>query len=379
MFTSKADLSSNRFSFNIDDDTFTSTKPLESKSRISHRTENISTKFSAEDWNGKFSAGFNVNCFNPNSNSRLKSRHDIHSTNKVRDQSPEKSQKNGYKHATTNESKDNSTRKGFSAEEWTETFKPQTFMPQPSTSTTGLGNSTNNRRKTCSTTRLGTSTTTTSASDCLNSEDNNPKVHHESGASNANIATAEIPEPMDIDTPNATDVNPIIPEFRDKVLHTGPDFQRRRVSCSTPSQDEDGIQASTLKVNLSDLMIEDPILNFPLLPSPPILPQGKRPSHSSFREYEKTFQQYMLEWDQFDKNFLLHFVKRKNINENLGENWLEYAGAKYYRTTIKQDQAILKRWAEAKENHEKAVTNWIIFKDFMKSLGKDERPQKNPT
>ncbi|RKF62989.1 hypothetical protein OnM2_028029 [Erysiphe neolycopersici] len=363
----------NIFSFSLEDDTFISTNDTQQKPRFGNSMDNISTKFSAEEWDGKFSAGSNSDCFQLNSNIGRTSSQPV---NRVRTRSPTKSQASSKRVAKTEDSSENSSGRKFSVDEWTETFRQQTFMPpQPlpqsvGRSATSFSNS--RKRRTTPGIRPTLGNNTLSLSDNLNENKNQHKLSQESSISNMNSENVATPEPMDIDTPLDSNVNPVDP----KLMNNNPvkklKSQEFRASDSKLPTTEVEAQTSALKVNFSDLKIKDLVLDFPLPPNPPVLSQKKIFSASIYREYEARYQQYMLEWDQFDKKFLLHLVARKNKNESLGDKrWKEQA-AEYYRNSVKEDQIVLRKWAEAKATHEKVITEWIVFIDINKGVELDE-------
>lgn len=358
-----------RFSFSLDDDTFISTNDTQQKSTFGNSMENISTKFSADEWDGKFSAGSNSDCFKLNLNVGRTSSQPV---NRVRARSPTKSQTGGKRVAKTENSSEDSNGRKFSVDEWAETFKQQTFMPpQPiSQSMTRPAPSSSNSRKRRTTPGirpvLGSSIL--SLSDIINESKNQHGPTQESSTLNINSEDVATPEPMDIDIPLETNVDPLVP----KVTNNNPikklKTQVSRASHPKLPTNEVEAQTSALKVNFSDLKIKDLVLDFPLPPNPPVLSQKRVSSASIYREYEARYQQYMTEWDQFDKKFLLHLVARKNKNETLGEKRWKEEAAEYYRNSIKEDQVVLRKWAEAKETHEKVITEWIVFIDINRGI-----------
>ncbi|POS83068.1 hypothetical protein EPUL_003960, partial [Erysiphe pulchra] len=365
----KANMIDNRFSFSIDDDTFISTNDTQQKPRFGKSMENISTKFSAEEWDGKFSAGSNSDCFKLNSNT---GRTSSQPGNRGRTRSPTKPQASGKRAAKTENSNENSSGRKFSVDEWAETFQQQTFMPPLSMSqsiarpVTSASNS--RKRRTTPGIRPLLSNSTLSLSDNINESKNQHKPSQESSSFDMNSENVATPEPMDIDTPLDSDENPIVPKLKNNNPIKKFKSQESRASHPKLPIDEVEAQTSALKVNFSDLKIKDLVLDFPLPPKPPVLSQRKISSASIYRDYEARYQQYMLEWDQFDKKFLLHLVARKNKNESLGDKrWKEQA-AEYYRNSVKEDQIVLRKWAEAKETHEKVITEWIVFIDINKGI-----------
>ncbi|RKF57177.1 hypothetical protein GcM3_190042 [Golovinomyces cichoracearum] len=364
----KTDNPDDRFSFSIKDDTFNDTKFTQHDPRLGNSSKNISTKFSAEEWDGKFSAGSNSDYLKPNSSSTLKSSNYFQNGTRTRARSPAKPQSNCAKRsAKTEKISESSNRKKFTPEEWAETFKPQIFMSPPLNSTvSGSRTSTSAGRKRTSPSNFSTiSANKVSAGISTNIAQKQSKNILISDTVNTNIAT---PEPMDIDTPLGTNANPSTPISKD-VTQDNLNSQKRRDSQPKLSLEESELQATALKINFSDLKIKDIIMDFPSPPKVPTLLQEKKPSESSYHDREMTFQHYMAEWDQFENKFLLHLVARKNNYAFLGDQRWKGPQNEYYRNTIREDQIVLRNWAEAKETHEKAIKSWIVFKDVSKAIG----------
>ncbi|RKF75767.1 hypothetical protein GcM1_231021 [Golovinomyces cichoracearum] len=358
---------SNIFSFSIKDDTFNETKFTQHDPRLGNSSKNISTKFSAEEWDGKFSAGSNSDYLKPNSSSTLKSSNYFQNGTRARARSPAKPQPSCAKRsAKTEKNSESSNRKKFTPEEWAETFKPQIFMSPPLNSTvSGSRTSTSTGRKRTSLSNFSTiSASKVSAGISTNITQKKSKNIMISDTVNTNIAT---PEPMDIDTPLGTNANPSTPISKD-IPQDNLNSQKLRDSQPKLSLEESELQATALKVNFSDLKIKDIIMDFPSPPKAPTLLQEQKSGESSYHDCEMTFQHYMTEWDQFENKFLLHLVARKNNYTFLGDQRWKGPQNEYYRNTIREDQIVLRNWAEAKETHEKAIKSWIVFKDVSKAI-----------
>ncbi|KAI6245044.1 Chaperone protein DnaJ [Erysiphe necator] len=378
----KSNDKSNIFSFSLDDDTFASTNDCQKKPSFGRSIENISTKFSAEDWDGKFSAGSNSDFFKPNS---YTSRTPSQTGNRVRTRSPTKCHTTGKRVARTGTSCESSYERKFSVDEWSKKFQPQIFMPPQTTAQPILRPATSSvngrKRRTTPGIRPILSSSAPSISITKSEYKNSNQPSQESSTLNTDAGNIATPEPMDIDTPLDPNLNPTTtkPANDNPIKKFKSQESSASASYSKLSIHEVEAQTSALKLNFSDLKIKDLVLDFPLPPNPPVLSQKMISSASTYREYEARYQQYMLEWDQFDKKFLLHLVARKNKNESLGsKRWKEQA-AEYYRNSVREDQIVLRKWAEAKETHAKVVTEWIVFLDLNKGLGfVEEEVEKKP-
>jgi len=251
----------------------------------------------------------------------------------------------------------------FSAEEWNETFKPQTFMPTtmpppPRTATTP------SRKRTGPTIRptMGTAAVV----DDSETSDEKPLFN---GRKNMH-SMASSPEPMDVDTPPATNTVPQYATTPNCHLRVNTEPQKRAASTSASQSPTD---TEGLKVNFDDLKIQDLMstLALPTPPQPPALPidtEYERPSRASYEDYLKRYAKYMGEWDVFNSKYLLHMVARRRQNDNLKDRrWTDRNGTEIYRLGLKEDQAVLKRWGEMQEMHEQIVKAFVVMRERMKT------------
>jgi len=348
---------SSSFSFNINDETFNRTR--HQSNGFSNSAENISTKFTPEDWDGKFEAG--ADYFKPEVKKRTQS------TSRPRGRSPVKIRPVDTKFAQPRvESETPIESPGgtkFSAEEWNETFKPQTFMPTtmpppPRTATTP------SRKRTGPTIRptMGTAAVV----DDSETSDEKPLFN---GRKNMH-SMASSPEPMDVDTPPATNTVPQYATTPNCHLRVNTEPQKRAASTSASQSPTD---TEGLKVNFDDLKIQDLMstLALPTPPQPPALPidtEYERPSRASYEDYLKRYAKYMGEWDVFNSKYLLHMVARRRQNDNLKDRrWTDRNGTEIYRLGLKEDQAVLKRWGEMQEMHEQIVKAFVVMRERMKT------------
>ncbi|PBP24780.1 DnaJ domain-containing protein [Diplocarpon rosae] len=290
---------SSSFSFNVNDDMFSRTG--HPSSGFSNSAENISTKFTPEDWDGK-----------------------------------------------------------FEADEWKETFKPQTFMPPPPMPRMA---STPRRKRTGPTTRP-----TVGNAAVVDDGDTSDEKSLFTGRKNMASAAAS-PEPMDVDTPPASHVVPQYATTPNGHLNVSTESSKRAASASQPP-----IDSESLKVNFDDLRIRDLMssLTMPSAPQPPALPEAaseyERPTRAAYDDYIKRYAKYIGEWDLFNSKFLLHMVARKNQNDTLKDRrWNEERATEIYRMGLKEDQAVLKRWTELHESHELVVKSFLVMRERMKT------------
>jgi hypothetical protein len=183
--------------------------------------------------------------------------------------------------------------------------------------------------------------------------------------------TTASPEPMDVDTPPVTNT---VPQFTAAKINEKLSEPLKRPAASGSSSPTD---TASLKVGFDDLKIQDLInsLNMPSppkAPSPPTPSELASPSRSAFEDYVKRYANYMAEWDLFNSKFLLHMVARRNQVAGVGEKrWADEKATENYRLGLKEDQAVLQRWMEARAAHEGVVREFCIVRERMK--GRVER------
>ncbi|CAL3965465.1 hypothetical protein PZA11_001796 [Diplocarpon coronariae] len=346
---------SSSFSFNVNDDTFSRTR--HPSNGFSNSAENISTKFTPEDWDGKFEAGADYFKPIPDQKSRAQS------VSRTRGRSPVKVRPVEPKFPQPREAQPpmespNGTK--FSADEWKETFKPQTFMPPPPTPRMAP---TPSRKRTGPTTRP-----TMGNAAVVDDDDNSDEKPLFTGRKNM-ASTAVSPDPMDVDTPAASHVVPQYATTPKGHLKVNTESSKQAASAS-----QSPIDSESLKVNFDDLRIRDMMstLAMPPAPQPPILPEAaseyERPTRAAYDDYIKQYAKYLSEWDLFNSKFLLHMVARKNQNDTLKDRrWNEERAAEIYRAGLKEDQAVLKRWTELHEGHELIVKAFLVLRERMKT------------
>jgi hypothetical protein len=363
----KANERNNSFSFNLNDESFARSQPTKTNS-FSNSAENISTKFTPEDWDGKFAAGGNY--FQPEKVPRTPQRPRSQSNSRARGRSPIKIQPIFGMSARSEEQTPIESPGGtkFSAQDWAETFKPQTFAPQIPTRP-GPG-----RKRSLRPTMGGNAAVV----DDGETSDEKPLFKGHKSASPQKSPTTVSPEPMDVDTPPS---NHTVPQFAaPKVngkLNTEP-LKRPAASASASPVDTE------LKVAFEDLKVKDIIstLDMPFPPTVPSPPATEKdiPTRPAYDDYVNRFEKYMQEWDRFNAKFLLHMVARKNQNDDLKEKrWADDRGLEIYRQGLKEDQAVMHKWAEHTSVHETVVKCFVIMKERMKNgdaTAEDRRPRK---
>jgi hypothetical protein len=363
-----------RFSFNIGKDTFTPTQPQPQRNGFSSSAENISTKFTPEDWAGKFEAG--ADYFKPapapKAGSGPSVRPRAQSASRSRGRSPPKVRTTvdptSMPPRTDQEAPIESPGgTKFSPEEWAETFAPQTFMPPPNPAVTPRPQA--YRKRTIPSVRptMGGHAAVVDEGDTSEEQPlfTKPKVASPQSAS---------PDPMDVDTPPVSHTIPLFaPKFGENPNLNIDPLKRPAASSASRSASQSPTDEEDLKVNFEDLKIRDIItsLDMPLPPSPPIPPQATEfelPSRQAYEEYLKRYEDYMAAWDLTNTKFLLHVVARKNQNDiSLSKRWTDEKSTETYRLGLKEDQAVLKKWSELTEKHEKVVKDYVILKARMKA------------
>lgn len=350
-----------RFTFPIDQDTFQRTRPAPN-GFTSNSAENISTKFAAEDWAGKFEAG--TNFFNPDPKAAgAATRGRAQSASRSRVRSPFKVS-TGPKFPQPSDSEVPIESPGgtkFSAEEWAQYFKPgkpDLFAPAPSTTPRPTP------RKGRGSVARPTMGGKAAVVDDSETPDEKPLFDAKTPSSSTPFAPS--PDAMDVDTPP---INHTVPQFAEPLNSKRETLKRTAAPSQSPSAD-----AEDLKVNFDDMKIQDLISSLNL-PSPPLAPtvpqiptQYDRPNRTLFDTFKKQFAKYMEDWDLFNNKYLLHLVARKNQVDALGpRRWEDEDGVEFYRRGLREDDVVLKHWQDAREVHEKAVKEFVVVRERMRT------------
>jgi hypothetical protein len=372
MKKSANNLAHSRFTFSAYNETFSPTQP---QANAFSSSENISTKFTPEDWDGKFEAG---DYFQPTTGPSP-SRPRTQSTSRSRGRSPPKTRPTidpkfmpATEPETTIESPGGTK---FSADEWKETFKPQTFMPPNNPSVTPRPQP--GRKRTVPVLRTPVGGRAPATTDDENdSTDGNPLFANRRASS----PQAIVPDPMDVDTPPAART---VPQFTPSQPSAKPNLnadplKRAAVSVPVSPTDEAELKVTFADLNLGTFMSS---LNMPSPTAPPRLPnlsESDSLSRDAFETYIGRFTTYMNSWDDVNTKFLLHMASRKTQNLGLKDmRWTDEQAMDIYRTGLKEDRLVLARWNELTEKHEKIVMECAIMKERMKAVEQEkDRPRK---
>lgn len=338
-----------RFSFNVNDETFKSPAYHPAAAGFSSSSENISTKFSEKDWTGKFEG---TEYFKPVPNAPSRTQ----SGSRVRGRSPTKPTIDPrFPQPSGSESEQPAESPGgtkFSAQEWADTFRPQTFAPPPP-------------RPGPSRKRTGPMVRPTMGNAAVVDGDTSDEKPLSNGRKTPLTPTMPSPDAMDVDMPPVSNT---VPQFQAPPIRVETTTSPKRAAAPSPSPTDE----AALKVNFDDLKIQDLLstLEMPRPPQPPALPENlpnTRPSEVAYEDYQIRFAKYMTAWDLYNNQFLLHLVARKNQNDALGmKRWLSDEGIEVYRRGLKEDGMVLSRWAAEKEKHESVVREWIVLKEQIK-------------
>ena len=121
-----------------------------------------------------------------------------------------------------------------------------------------------------------------------------------------------------------------------------------------------------------------PPLQFPRIPTAPTLPptvfvSGLKPNTASWEKYVKEFETYLRNWDAFNGQVADHFSTRKtNIaksRETQGYGFLENrddSAIQEYCNWVQQDIDVRRQWAEACEDHQRRLREFMAFRLKMK-------------
>ena len=355
-----------RFSFNVNNDTFKRTEPNRN-GLTSASAENISTRFTPEDWAGKFEAG--ADYFKPEQKStgtkasprRAQSgtRHRGRSPIKVRPVDPNFAQPRSAGTENVMESPGGTK---FSQEEWAQHFRPQTFAPPPYPARTPGRKS----RGSIARPTMGTA----AVIDDSETPDEKPLFGDKPVASAAPASFSPVSDAMDVDTPPAPHN---IPVFEEK-----PNVNTKRPASASQSQSP--VDVESLKVNLGDLKIQDLIKTLQL-PVPPLAPDAPPPptmtesiSKAAQEHFNEQFAIYMHDWDHFNTKFCLHFFSRKNQNDAFGsKRWEDDQIMELYRRGLKEDAIVSDHWQKSREYHDKVLKEWLVVKEKVKTRDEMEK------
>lgn len=350
------------FTFPVENDTFKRTQPTRN-GFTSNSAENISTKFAAEDWAGKFEAGANM--FKPDPKAAGPSaRGRAQSASRSRGRSPIKVS-TAPRFAPSTEPEPAMESPGgtkFSAEEWAQYFKPGKpglFAPAPS----AAPRTTPRKRASVPRPTMGGK-----AAVVDDSEASDEKPLYDAKPAGSSTPFAPSPDAMDVDSPPT---NNTVPQFAERRNSAKENLKRP----ATTSQSQSPTDTEGLKVNFDDMKIQD-LISFLNLPTPPLCPttpkiptQYERPNRTLHDNYKKDFAKYMQEWDLFNNKYLLHLVARKNQQiDPLGSSrWDSDEGMDFYRRVLREDAVVLKHWQDAREVHEGAMKEFVVLRERMKT------------
>ncbi|KAN0104844.1 hypothetical protein V8E51_010589 [Hyaloscypha variabilis] len=353
-----------RFNFDFPNDAFSATQPP--KNTFSSSAENISTKFTPEDWEGKFEAGGDYFKPDPKAGaapSPVRGR--AQSGSRSRGRSPTKVRPGEIPSFAppTEPTPTESPGTKFSAEEWNQTFRPQTFAPPPPRN---VPPPLRKRTPTLRTTLGGKAAV---VDDGSSSNEDKPLF---TGRKPTESPTTITPDPMDVDTPPA---NHTVPLYTAAKISEKLSEPQKRPAESAPSTPTD---TAELQVGLDDLKIKDLITSLnmpqpPLAPAPPAASDLSTTPQVAYENYLQRYAKYSSEWDTYNTKFLLHMLARKNHLTDIGsKRWTDERATEQYRLGLKEDQLVLKRWVETMAVHESAVREFCIVRERMKGKVRNE-------
>ncbi|KAG4026926.1 hypothetical protein MFRU_035g00770 [Monilinia fructicola] len=419
------------FSMKLDDETFSPTRP-NAFPRAS--ADSINTKFSSEEWHGKFEAGGDY--FVPEQkttqiplHSRVRTQS---SSSRSRGRSPVKSRSADSKPFPSRPGSDTPIESPggtkFSAQDWAETFKPQTFAPPsvPSPTKSSVPSRVGSRKPRVPIAKATVGSATVVIED--DSDDSDEKPLFKGRAPNT-PKPPNSPDAMDVDSPPpATPAPPPTqappaqappaqappaqappaqappaqappaqappaqappaqapPAQAPPAQAQSPKANRglkinteQLKRAAAPSQSP--VDTESLKVEFDDLNIKE-LLSSLDLPPPPTAPRYPHESNAALSQgiYLSSFTAYMVDWDLFSKRMMLHLIARKNQNDGLGSNrWEHPQGLDIYRRGLKEDGAVMSHWVAAMASHDQAMKEYAIHKErFNMAEGRDrDRPRK---
>ncbi|ESZ99083.1 hypothetical protein SBOR_0493 [Sclerotinia borealis F-4128] len=364
--------SQNSFSIKLDDETFSPTRP---NTFPRGSADNINTKFSSEEWHGKFEAGGDY--FVPEQKTTqipLYSRVRTQSRTRSRGRSPVKSRSADSKpfpasrpDADTPIESPGGTK--FSAKDWAETFRPQTFAPPsiPSPTKPSVLPRVGSRKQRVPIAKATVGSATIVIEDDSDSSDVKPTFFK--GRIPRVPKPPASPDAMDVDSPP-----PATPTATDGLKINTEPLKRAAAPSQSPVDEE------SLKVEFDDLNIKE-LLSSLALPKPPTAPRCSHESNTALSQgiYLSSFTAYMGDWDLFASRMMLHLVARRNQNDTLGSNrWEKSQGLDIYRRGLKEDGAVMSHWVAAMASHDQAMKEYAIHKErFNLAEGRErERPRK---
>ena len=367
------------FSLKVDNNTFATTNPRPN-GVATPNTENINTKFTSEEWDGKFEAGHDY--FRPEHNAAgFPPQGRAQSASRSRGRSPIKIRPFEHKfvqpHAKEVPPMESPGGTKFTPEEWAQSFKPQTFMPSLSTTSARSASSWKGRWPSVRLTMGGNAAV---VEDSDNTTDEVPLFTGRKSAG-PHVTTSPGLDPMEVDsTPPSEPVTSQAPNIpTPNTVPSGVQSPGKRAAAPSLSPVD-----STLKVEFDDLKVRDLIstLNLPIPPVPPkspvnFTPEYTRPTKAAYEVYLADFKIYMHDWDLFTNQFAYHILARKKQNDDLGSaRWEDDKGLAIYRTGLKEDKFVLSHWGKMVEKHEGVMKECAIWKERMKPRNERERPRK---
>lgn len=120
------------------------------------------------------------------------------------------------------------------------------------------------------------------------------------------------------------------------------------------------------------LTIDKDVLSGKLkLPNPPRAPDAPNTmSPSEWEPFLVVFKSYMVEWNTFNTQMIMHFVARKNQVDDMRVGWLEAFGdtqLKKYTDGLREDAQVRVHWDVACGKHEDAMAKFQYVKDRIRA------------
>jgi hypothetical protein len=367
------------FSFRVDDNTFARTN-FQPNGIASPSTENINTKFTPEEWEGKFEAGYDY--FRPEQKAAgVPPRGRTHSGSRSRGRSPTKIRPVDPKFVQPRVEEETPIESPggtkFTAAEWAQSFKTQTFMPPPPVMPPRSASGRKGRVPSLRPTMGGNAAV---VEDSDNTSDEKPLFTGRKSQPTP-IITSPALDPMEVDsTPPSELVETQAPKTpTSNTIPLGVPSPGKRAAAPSHSPTD-----AALKVDFDDLKLRDLIshLSLPVAPVPPKPPQNPtpqytRPTPEAYAVYLEEFKSYMYDWDLFNNQFCFHILARKKQTDDLGaKRWEDDAGLEAYRMGLKEDKLVLNHWSTTQYNHQAVMKDYAVLKERMKLRAERERPRK---